>query len=76
MDGELRSVTDHGTRGPRNESGNTTLAALGGVAVGVYSYVAAIDYWRGQPNQMDADRNGIPCETVYSAMTVTAFWFP
>jgi hypothetical protein len=31
-----------------------------------FSYVAAIDYWRmhGQPNQMDADRNGIPCETV------------
>jgi hypothetical protein len=41
-----------------------------------YSYVAAIDYWRmhGQPNQMDADRNGIPCETVYPASDVSAYW--
>lgn len=32
-----------------------------------FSYSAAVDYWRnnGQPDQMDADRNGIPCETVY-----------
>ncbi|TCC40644.1 hypothetical protein [Kribbella speibonae] len=41
-----------------------------------YSYVAAIDYWRlhGQPNQMDADRNGIPCETVYPRGDVAAYW--
>jgi hypothetical protein len=41
-----------------------------------YSYVAAVDYWRlhGQPNQMDADRNGIPCETVYSRNDVAAYW--
>ncbi|MGC4936991.1 hypothetical protein [Kribbella sp. DT2] len=41
-----------------------------------YSYVAAIDYWRvqGQPNQMDADRNGIPCETVYSRADVGQYW--
>lgn len=41
-----------------------------------FSYVAAIDYWRlhGQPNQMDADRNGIPCETVYSRSDVAAYW--
>jgi hypothetical protein len=41
-----------------------------------YSYVAAIDYWRlhGQPNQMDADRNGIPCETVYSRSDVALYW--
>jgi hypothetical protein len=41
-----------------------------------YSYVAAIEYWRlhGQPNQMDADRNGIPCETVYSRGDVAAYW--
>jgi hypothetical protein len=41
-----------------------------------YSYVAAVDYWRlhGQPNQMDADRNGIPCETVYSRSDVAAYW--
>ncbi len=37
-----------------------------------YSYVAAVGYWRlhGNPNQMDADRNGIPCETVYPASDV------
>ena len=41
-----------------------------------YSYVAAIEYWRlhGQPNQMDADRNGIPCETVYPRSDVAAYW--
>lgn len=41
-----------------------------------YSYVAAIDYWRlhGQPNQMDADRNGIPCETVYPRGDVALYW--
>ncbi|MFG1907257.1 hypothetical protein [Kribbella sp. NPDC048928] len=41
-----------------------------------YSYVAAVDYWRlhGQPNQMDADRNGIPCETVYPRSDVAAYW--
>ncbi|NIK55624.1 hypothetical protein [Kribbella shirazensis] len=41
-----------------------------------YSYVAALDYWRlhGQPDQMDADRNGIPCETVYPRTDVAAYW--
>jgi hypothetical protein len=41
-----------------------------------YSYVAAVDYWRlhGQPDQMDADRNGIPCETVYPRADVAAYW--
>lgn len=41
-----------------------------------YSYVAAVEYWRnhGQPNQMDADRNGIPCETVYSRADVGQYW--
>jgi hypothetical protein len=41
-----------------------------------YSYVAAADYWRihGQPHQMDADRNGIPCETVYSRADVGQYW--
>jgi hypothetical protein len=41
-----------------------------------YSYVAAIDYWRlhGQPNQMDADRNGIPCETVYPRGDIGQYW--
>jgi len=41
-----------------------------------YSYVAAVDYWRlhGQPDRMDADLNGIPCETVYSRSAVAAYW--
>jgi hypothetical protein len=26
-------------------------------------------------NQMDADRNGIPCETVYSAAAVDNLWY-
>ncbi len=41
-----------------------------------FSYAAATDYWRmhGQPNQMDADRNGIPCETVYPPTDVSAYW--
>ena len=41
-----------------------------------YSYTAAFDYWRahGEPDQMDADRNGIPCETVFTRSDVTAYW--
>jgi hypothetical protein len=41
-----------------------------------YSYSAAVDYWRvhGQPDQMDEDLNGIPCETVYPASSVVAYW--
>ena len=41
-----------------------------------YSYSAAVDYWwyHGQPNRMDADLNGIPCETVYPRGEVIAYW--
>jgi hypothetical protein len=41
-----------------------------------YSYRAAVDYWyfHGQPDRMDADRNGIPCETVYPRSDVAAYW--
>jgi hypothetical protein len=41
-----------------------------------YSYSAAVDYWRvnGQPDRMDADKNGIPCETVYPRSDVVAYW--
>ena len=41
-----------------------------------FSYSASVDYWRfhGQPNRMDADRNGIPCETVYPASEVQDYW--
>ena len=41
-----------------------------------YSYSAAVEYWRreGHTNQMDKDRNGIPCETVYPRSDVVAYW--
>ena len=41
-----------------------------------FSYPAAVDYWRaqGQPERLDADRNGIPCETVYPTGDVVAYW--
>ncbi len=41
-----------------------------------YGYVDAVAYWvrEGQPDRMDADRNGIPCETVYPRADVVAFW--
>lgn len=41
-----------------------------------FSYAAAVTYWgaNGQPDRMDADVNGIPCETVYPATNVRAYW--
>ncbi len=41
-----------------------------------YSYPAAVEYWRleGYTDRMDADLNGIPCETVYSRSDVVAYW--
>ena len=41
-----------------------------------YGYSEAVAYWtrEGQPDRMDADRNGIPCETVYDRAEVLAFW--
>jgi hypothetical protein len=67
------------------ESAPTVLGDVRGLPAGLfcrdlnskgYSYVAAIDYWRihGQPNQMDADRNGIPCETVYARGDIGKYW--
>jgi hypothetical protein len=39
-------------------------------------YDAAVAYWlqEGRPERMDADADGIPCETVYPEADVTAFW--
>ena len=39
-----------------------------------YPYRAALAYWKahGRPARMDADGNGVPCETVYSAAQVAA----
>lgn len=41
-----------------------------------WSYSAAVDYWyaHGSPDRMDADKNGIPCETVYSAASVKSIF--
>lgn len=41
-----------------------------------YDYATAVTYWvrEGSPDRMDADRNGIPCETVYPETDVVAFW--
>lgn len=41
-----------------------------------YSYSAAVAYWEnhGHTDQMDADKNGIPCETVYPRSDVESYW--
>jgi hypothetical protein len=41
-----------------------------------FGYSDAVDYWflHGAPDQMDEDLNGIPCETVYPAADVSAYW--
>jgi hypothetical protein len=41
-----------------------------------YDYASVVTYWvrEGSPDRMDADRNGIPCETVYPEADVLAFW--
>ena len=41
-----------------------------------FSYAESVAYWwtMGLPARMDADRNGIPCETVYSRASVNDFW--
>jgi hypothetical protein len=41
-----------------------------------YGYAAAVDYWRiqGQPQRLDADRNGIPCEPEYPRAEVGKYW--
>jgi hypothetical protein len=63
----------------------TTLAAIGSLDSGLfcrdvaalgYRYADAVAYWtrEGRPDRMDADRSGIPCETVYDHAAVVAFW--
>ena len=63
----------------------TTLAGIGSLDSGLfcldvsalgYGYADAVAYWtrEGQPDRMDADRNGIPCETAYDPAAVVAFW--
>jgi hypothetical protein len=40
-------------------------------------YAQAVAYWwyYDRPLRMDADQNGLPCETVYSDAVVNDFWF-
>lgn len=40
------------------------------------SYFGAVAYWfrEGRPDRMDADRDGIPCETVYPLWDIASFW--
>lgn len=63
----------------------TTLAVVGSLDTGLfcrdvaalgYNYTEAVVYWmkEGQPDRMDADHNGIPCETVYPPDEVIALW--
>lgn len=46
------------------------------LAAAGWDYERAVAYWNeeGRPARMDADENGIPCETVYAASDVTAYW--
>lgn len=41
-----------------------------------FDYPQAVAYWQaeGRPARMDADEDGIPCETVYPTGAVTAYW--
>lgn len=63
----------------------TSLAPVGDLEAGLfcrdlyplgYGYSEAVAYWtkEDQPDRMDADHNGIPCETVYDRSEVVAFW--
>ena len=40
------------------------------------NYFRAVLYWfmEGMPDRMDADRNGVPCETLFPADVVDAIW--
>jgi hypothetical protein len=40
------------------------------------NYFGAVGYWfrEGRPDRMDADKDGIPCETVYSLASISNFW--
>ena len=41
-----------------------------------FGYSDAVSYWysEGSPSRMDADNDGIPCETVYSSSDVISYW--
>jgi hypothetical protein len=84
------SASASATRPPEQSLPPTTAAAAGrrnvrAMPAGLFcrdlkaegfGYTAAVTYWRvhGQPDRMDADLNGIPCETVYPAPNISAYW--
>jgi hypothetical protein len=43
-----------------------------------YTFAESYEYWvlDGRPERMDADRNGIPCETVYPRSEVLSVFGP
>ncbi len=55
--------------------GNDHLCADLGLSDDWTGYQIAVAYWmlEGAPARMDADRNGVPCETVFSPVTVREF---
>ena len=59
------------------EPTNTTNKAQFPTGGGGFTYPEAVAYWwlEGMPDRMDADLNGIPCETVYPASAVYSFWY-
>jgi len=73
------------TTAPTSTSITIEVAGIGELAAGLfcrdldaagYEYEDAVAYWtrEGSPDRMDADRNGIPCESVYPDDDVLAFW--
>lgn len=79
------SKTQPSTTTTSSPQTTTTLAVISNLDSGLfcrdvsalgYGYADAVAYWtrEGQPDRMDADMNGIPCETVYDHAAVVAFW--
>jgi hypothetical protein len=66
---------------PESTGGEGLLSLGGGLlcrdvaAAGYLQFDNAVAYWlrEGRPDRMDADRNGIPCETVYEPFEIE--WF-
>lgn len=64
------------TSAPGVESGDGPVLLCKDLKAKGYNYSEAVIYWttHGLPEALDADKNGIPCETVYSEREVTLYW--
>ena len=80
-DGEHVALPWRGTGAPPDL--NQVIVAAGGsgqfcadVNAAGYGYQEAVAYWfhEGQPNRMDAARDGIPCGTVYPSTEIDRYW--